>query len=493
MHTRNHIPLAIVVLILTLVPCSSPVTAQNTLIAQEKLQTAQAFDATMTSISRLAQTPILVEGYPRNPVGLIEKSNSIVSDTKATIKMVAEKNDYTVETASGCYILRKKYSTPLDLPCITLPEYRDSLELIRRAIRQFSPVLLPPPEPSDPKKRRDPDSYRMIQVYERLKDHPDRKRGDGYIALSEAGPEVKKLLRQSWASGALGTVADEIEAALRYLTDLEVVVVSQEARIPLVAKRKDGGREFLSEFNEGRVLPSAAPRMVPRQTLGDLATKWNEAGAKKRIVIHPSLEQKPLTAYGIEFAAPEKMARATATLFQLGAVENETEIHITARRRPLPTRMTAISEYIRAVLPYPLTRILFSEYQTGTDKGVDGGFSAKSTDTALRDGAWFHLAGAYQRERAKIDTLDIPLTEFSPQEQIAFALCVTRLSALYQPSRTGFELDEEIERGGVMIKIMEYQNENGETRISIVFDYPRRTGGNPGYQTGYGVSNLLPP
>jgi hypothetical protein len=467
---------------------------QKEKVEQKKI----GFDFVLERLSERCRCAILVEGWPIKdevdpatlpPIFHSEQEKMRPEDAAKILEMF----DYSVEQRRNVLLLRKRYSSPDDLPAITIEEARDAVRDVQTVISPFFLNLKRGGASSDPAVKQ----FITSLAPEQLAAMADPSKG---LPLSDLSPEQRAATWRVSLHFYTGRPERAIQAVQHQLTcaSKDELYIGWPKRsssrvfgygFPASSGTGDAFRHLTHET--GRIgldgssfmmggVPSAPPgtlgvpgtgaaprtdknrdpaRLPPVSTLREQVDALNirsgEQPGALTTAVDDSVAAKPVYLVGGKYATPTEALRGLVDLFSLRLVKSprKEEQRMTRHKVRPVQRPEDIPEGVLAALPAPLLRAFSAESPRTEEPGV-----TPSSESPLQRSSLFrkrlltekHRAAmravAARRVREAFDEIArlapverVPIGRFDPQTRSAFALmlmndCLSEMEQLLGPA-----------------------------------------------------------
>lgn len=372
-----------------------------------RLTPAQAgvFRDALTALAEQGHTLILAEGAPLHPKLPPKDVPALPQDRplEEAIRKVAAAYDYDVERDTerrgSIFLLRKRYTDPHDLPCVTFDECARSVQDIIRVMSPFTP-----------------DSSPGMSASPRASSTINELEATFYGLINSLTPEQMQAL-QNKSLRVASLFPNQQALAWRFAMHFYVQIAFGEAQFPTfcfqyLPKAKigegtsppHGSLPSYTFFGWGMPDPRGRPEMLPfsrslsirngqadpRESppapnadqktafkarleaikqdghvtltgqVATLSTASHEARGP-RLKVDAALAAKPVTVAGEANAAPKEVFYALADLYDLQTVTDDDGALLLTRRAALPPADVAgLSGAVLTAVPDPLLRAVHS-------------------------------------------------------------------------------------------------------------------------------------
>jgi hypothetical protein len=388
------------------------------------LQDFISFPEILTVISNELRLPIVAEGAPMNYEGVTaEKVSQIMAKLRGRPRLlaVADLLDFSTEVVRGVVFLSKKYSSALDVPCISYDELFNFYKMVLAVSKEFSPPYWVQGEI--------PPDMRWKQDFIRLlgPDQWDKACSKG-LMVSELSQEqsgkLKKILSGSYIGGHyphLANLADTLEAIRQSSFALSGSGLSLRWQTKFGVKAS----EDLSKL----VTPDAKKpcSFKSEMTLGDLEKKTlGPRRNQPEYHIDDYLLEKPIIhTFNIE-ASPELIGFAVSQLYNLKLERKMNGYQIRSKSFPRSIDVTDFQKLWVDTMPSPLRRSILQPTPVSIPvSGSPSGraeFKRQYRNNEVSQGALQFLITNVSEKIRHQKGAPLPFEKASPREKTALAL-----------------------------------------------------------------------
>lgn len=480
---------------------------------------SSAFLSAIEAVADQGKVCIIAEGVP-----LLSKHNAdeapLLSgrlEVHEALAAIAKRYDYALlESAKGLFLLQKRYTNPLDFPCVTLEEWVDALGDLARLSRPF----LPDPPLSD--------SRAFVKRFAAgLTAEQMQSLKDGNLPVASLSPALKSDIyrmtidtvvaeRYNRYANALAEleIARQIDLGFQNLDGLPTLnygftggaesgaAYRRLFQGGIAFKSQDDGSDIdLDKLTKGK---NDLSTWKPELSVGVILRRLQKrAPAGEEWLVDAALKGKIVAVAGEGNAAPEAVFRALTLVYGLRIVTEAGEkdgrrLRITRFRVAAPNGLAALPQSRVAALPDPIRRYLqFSMTEKEqTERDIPAFFSrmnaraeeiSRAAAKTLKQMTLARIA-AQDKKGADAKNLRIPLKGMSMGERAIFALALQYnvlkgFSSLYgaQLPPVVAHWEESTLSGGPFVR-------NGRRLFNLFIDYrvPNDKGGYDGNGGGMG-------
>ena len=390
---------------------------------------------------------IVAEGAP---LSLDESFTDSAKFSRATpdaqLKIIADAADYDAkhEDGSPVWVLNKRYSSPRDMPCVTIAECAVSLQ----KIAGLTASLVPEGSNSTKESRAMMENlYSALTPAQRemMQGQPPEVKPPAPKPISIADiPAQKRAVQLSAALLYVGSFYDYIQSTAKILSSVPKARITFNPYEPADAPRhlfwatslKDpkagvgmGGIGFSPVSNEGLTLPPAAPTTLAQEMARIRAAP--QAEKQLPCEVDPALADKLLTVAGMENTDTVGQLKALATVYDLRLRTTDTGRIIGFRPDwKTPVTLFNVREAVAHALPAPYRRVLVGPIseEAVPKANVLSGFDVSDqkrevlNDTSRRAEKLLHLALDAPIKAA--GEAGVPVASISPNVQPALVASI---------------------------------------------------------------------
>lgn len=329
------------------------------------------FEDVLSRVARSESVCIVAEASPYDAEVTKAELDDLLRD-KATpserISAIAERFDYTVKQRGRLYILLKRYSSPRDLPDLTVEECSVSLDNIQRTQGLFQPS----------QERFGPRPYSGVtqELYLSLTDEQRTLLKAGTLQANTLSRE-----QQQWvASAALKQYFESKQNTMRVslkdfqsATRADALLTRQEPTVPaavywaapktstldltyiILPKDMREPGQARARVQEARV---AEPKARFLYSISDALKRCADSGSGSVAAVDPRIAAKRVTLFGGELITGVDFLSAAADIYGLQVVRVNSRVLLTLPQAPQKLTLQEMVPALRRLLPGPVARAL---------------------------------------------------------------------------------------------------------------------------------------
>lgn len=319
----------------------------------------------------------LAEAAPFSAVPVGTTLNPVVkADALETIEKVAVAYDYSVEQKGKIFCLKKRFSDPRDLPCVTIADCRAAIQEIAKDMRLFNPRLNGKMVGDTSAKIADFDAALTTAQRQQL--------GEGLALSTLSEPQKRAIFNlclnlyveqniDPFATAAAWLNRAEEEGFLEYYAQstgrilcFEVpLLYDRTARVPILRIQMPFRQD--TEFNRFVKQPfQTAARMDATRNLCEVVEDLNKKPLSPMPLfdVEEAIAQKQVTEVGLAGRNPREVLEAIATIYGLrvrivsDAPTKISRFILSLPKASTPRTAKELPEAVQTLFPQPLNRAL---------------------------------------------------------------------------------------------------------------------------------------
>ncbi len=336
---------------------------------------ASQFQTALDALAKQAHVALVAEGAPLTPRLAGKAVPDLTADAPVgqAVTRLASAYDYDAQRVNGVFVLTKRYTDPLDLPCVTLSECCEAAQDVCSVLDAFSPNLVTSWNADGPDGQRDV----VVKFFATLSAGQLQAAQAGTLRYGSLLPDQQTLVQQLFfyqyaqmPSEDAHWVVDKLEYAPRTVltaqNDSGTTGVFIEVPSPYDATKRlqlpISGKLTLPGQPQPDTPPLPTPGADPAAPVGTTLQSL-VAGLKpvhdQQPLVDAALQDKPVTVAGVTNAASMDVLRALVALYglRIGAAESGAP----KLERPMfapPTDARQIGPAAWGVLPVSCLRAL---------------------------------------------------------------------------------------------------------------------------------------
>lgn len=405
------------------------------------------FDRAIRVVADQGKIAIVAEGLPVLPKFPPEDVPAETMTLGAALAEIARRFDYEalpVKANSVVFPMQKRYTQPIDIPCVTPEEWALAVKDMTDILRPFRPD---PPIVSNETFVKEFARSLSAEQSEQLKSGglpvaslSEQQKGQTlrlvlvnygirYNIFEGMTPFFRRMTKMDVGFGKhdgltvlnFGVVGDSSQSLFEGGTPFKSHDDGSDIDLSGLTK----GEANLTKWKADRSIQALLSRLAPRSEVPQMADA--------------ALEQKIVTVAGERNAAPPEILRAIAAIYGLRVLtetgaDGKSRLRLTRPRRPQPADLSGVPKALYAALPEPYFRYLqvaITKKEERTGRGVQGYLTRRQDRTrdalrvavvALRQSLEERAAREGLTAEVKRGAKRYPLKTLGVGEQSAFAL-----------------------------------------------------------------------